>query len=119
MPKIDIKKDKRSWKNKKKELKPLFNEVKSEYNSENELYKKTQELNVLAPNLERDKKELTDHVLTLYKQSLVRDIKIISGMQITCLATKIKIVIKEFEQVEIPKNHKVGMSLGTNFKPRL
>ncbi len=120
MSKEDKKKDKKAWKNKKKHFKSQI----SEQSIENAVIKRNydnvvNELSKVSSNLEADKQKLANHLITIHETAKRSDYEIISGMAITCLATKIKIVIKEVKQVEIPSNPRVGMSIGSNFKPRV
>lgn len=120
MTKVEIKKDKKAWKATKKELKQLVKSSELEYKEKlNILSDAKAEYETIEQRLEHDINELEIHVKDMYTANKERDYEIISGMDITCLATKIKIVIKEYKQVEVPKNPRVGISLGTNFKPRV
>jgi len=62
---------------------------------------------------------LIQHIDKYLSDTLIHDKYIINLLTISSLKTKIKIIIKEYNIEKIPSNPRVGMSLGTNFKPRV
>lgn len=112
--------DKTLWKNKKVELKGLFKKAEANVSYlEAKLNKANVDLEHIALDQKRDMGNLKSHVLQTLSSNIAADSEICSHIKVTVLATKIKLKYTEFERQEIPKNPRVGMSIGANFKPRV
>lgn len=120
IPKAEIKLDKKGWKLKRKELKEDYSSLDSK------LKKLDLEISVTSNNIENLKAELVsgiDQLKSDVKKIIATmnedDLKVVSGLELSPLVTKIKIVDKSYETHVVSRNPRVGMSLGTNFKPRV
>ena len=69
--------------------------------------------------MEEDMDNIISHVNNYIRDVNTRDSYITKHLTISALKTKIKVTIKEYDIEKIPSNPRIGMSLGTNFKPRV
>lgn len=119
LPKNEIKPIKKEWKRKRKEVKNKISDynknIKIINNKINELSGEKSLLETkyddVYPVFAYDAEQL---ILYHYQE----DMKIIKSLDITPMATKVKILNKDYGTESVGRNPRIGMSLGTNFKPR-
>lgn len=118
--KTDFKKDKKNIKDKRKKAKIAVNDrvfrISKIRLSIDEANKKIKDNNsTLNEKIDKLVRHINEYLLSTEQH----DLYIIKFLTISALKTKIKITIKQYDIEKIPSNPRIGMSLGTNFKPRV
>ncbi len=118
--KKEYKLDKKNIKEERKKYKKIINQDVinvSKIRSDIDEINKSSKSNLDSANNDID--ELSSH-LSIYLNDVIKhDDYIIESLTISALKTKIKLTIKQYDIEKIPSNPRIGMSIGSNYKPRI
>lgn len=118
--KAEIKKSKKQWKTRRKELKQVIKTLSHSLDELNyERHCVGLKIQENFKNSSSVKGELKSQADEIINTSNFNDQQRVNALEITPMATKVKILDKSFETQIQSRNPRIGMSFGTNFKPRI